>query len=146
MRDALVQILEEGLREDKPGQRTTPTRRQRVTLLLGSYADVLGPAYAESVGREKPSSRILSHAPLWKEGSYSELDELLVVLRRRAPVVFWHTRRIYIDLKPKDHAVRRHKAALGVEFLKQGMPRFIIVPDEILTRGGFKAERERAAA
>jgi hypothetical protein len=50
---------------------------------------------------------------------------------------------MYVDLKPKAYAIRRHKAALGVEFLKQRMPRFIVVPDEILVRGGFKAEREK---
>lgn len=131
--------------EDSPGQSTSPTRRQRVTLLLGSYLDAIGPAHLEAVGRSKPSSRALSHSPLWYEGSYTDIELGLAALKLRAPKVYWHTWEMYVA-KSGVRAIRRRKAALGVEFLKRKMPTFIDVPDDVLVNGGFKAEHKEEAA
>ena len=144
MREALLKRLEDGLREDSPALRTTPTRRQRVTLLLGSYLDAIGSGSVEQVRAGKPASRVLQHSELWYGGSYPELDSWLRVLRRQAPRVHWHTWEMYVA-QSKLPAIRRHRASLGAEFLKRKMPAFIRVPDEVLVRGGFKAESKRAA-
>ena len=141
---SLIALLDDGLKEDKPGLSTTPTRRQRVTLLLGSYLDALGPGFHDSVGGSQPGSRGLMHAPLWYEGSYHDVELGLASLKLRAPKVYWHTWEMYVA-RSGHKAVRRRKAALGVEHLKRKLPAFIDVPDEVLEGAGFKAERRKAA-
>ena len=142
---SLTALRDDGLKEDKPGLSTTPTRRQRVTLLIGSYLDALGPGFHDSVGGSQPGSRGLMHAPLWYEGSYTDIELGLAELKLRAPTVHWHTVEMYVR-KSGNRAIRRRKGALGVEFLKRKLPQFIEVPDDVLEGAGFKAERKRAAA
>lgn len=137
-------VLDQGLKEDAPDRKTIPTRRQRVTLLLGSYLDALGPEHVEALRRGKPSSRALGHSELWYDGSYPELDALLRQLKSQAPRVHWHTWERYV-LDSGRREIRRRKAALGVEYLKRRMPPFVVVPDEVLVRGGYMAERRRVA-
>ena len=118
--------------------------RAREQTLLGSYLDARGPAFSEAVSRTKPESRILAHSPLWYQGSYTDVELGLASLKLRAPKVYWHTWEMYVA-RSGHKAVRRRKAALGVEYLKRKLPAFIDVPDEVLEGAGFKAERRRAA-
>lgn len=141
---ALVKLLEDGLKQDKPSLATDPTRRQRVTLLLGSYLAAAGPDFDESV-RNAPESKALSHSRLWYQGSYADLDAGLEELKVKAPRIHWHTWQMYV-VKSTEKGIRRHKASLGVEFLCRKMPRYITVPDSILANEGYRAKDEKRAA
>jgi len=130
----------------------TPTRRNRIVLLLGSLLDATTVDQSDGSSSGKPSSRILAPSVLYRRGSYAELDKCMDALRRHAPKVHWHTWRIYVEQHPvtdKGKHLSSRKALRGLGFLEAAMPRYVMVPTELLENAGYNVSsvaRERQAA
>lgn len=133
----------------------SPTRRDRIVVLLGTLQDVRDP-WEDDFDQEALSrtfqSKALVHSDLYWAGSYADLDRCLGILRGCAPKVHWHTHRIYVEKNPTTSTGKHlssRKANLGVQWLEKHMPPFVIVPTEILENEGFTlsaASRRKIAA
>jgi hypothetical protein len=140
----------------------TPTRRDRILVLLGTLNDIRLPETTgdtDDISHTHAGSRPLHHSELYHAGSYHDLDLCLEQLKHRAPRIHWHTIRVYVEknptsdgngLAPEGRRLRSlHKANLGVRWLEHAMPTFILVPVDLLENEGYvlsTTQRKKIAA
>ena len=130
----------------------TPSRRDRIIVLLNTLNDMREPERTPNTPGGKPSSRALTFHDLYHAGSYHQLEHCLTSLKTRAPKIHWHTVRVYVDRNPvtdTGKSLSPRKANLGVQYLEKTMPPFVMVPTEILENHGYTVStsaRHKAAA
>lgn len=133
-------------------RRGAPTRRDRILVLLTTLNDIRHPEQTDTIAHTAPASKALLHSDLYWAGSYADLERCLHQLRERAPRIHWHVHRVYIDRNPVTDLGRRlspRKANLGITYLEKHMPRFVMVPTDLLENEGFvvsTAARKKIAA
>ena len=117
------------------------TRRERIRLLLTSYADAVSPGRTPSDIPGVPHSRPPTTTALWQEGSYYELGRALESLRVDGyQKIHRHLCGHYLggpDYPCGKQGPQKRYVERGVDLLVKRMPANIYVPRDIAEHGGF---------